>query len=91
MDIAAVGAVVTPTMIELGQHHGLDPISVTMSVAMATTLVFLPYQSAPFMVALGFQRFTLGQLISCMMLISVLAALLLCPLNIVYWYWIGLI
>ena len=91
MDIAAVGAVATPTMIELGQHHGLDPISVTMSVAMATTLVFLPYQSAPFMVALGFQRFTLGQLISCMMLISVLAALLLCPLNIVYWYWIGLI
>ena len=91
MDIAAVAAVVTPTMLELGSLHGLSPVAAAMSVAMATTLVFLPYQSAPFMVALEFGRFTMGQLVSCMMAISILSVLVLCPLNVLYWYVTGLI
>ena len=91
MDIAAVAAVVTPTMLELGSLHGLSPVAAAMSVAMATTLVFLPYQSAPFMVALGFGRFTMGQLVSCMMAISIISALVLCPLNVLYWHLAGLI
>ncbi len=91
MDIAAVAAVVTPTMLELASLHGLSPVAAAMSVAMATTLVFLPYQSAPFMVALEFGRFTMGQLVSCMMAISILSVLVLCPLNVLYWYVSGLI
>ena len=91
MDIAAVAALVTPTMLELGSLHGLSPVAAAMSVAMATTLVFLPYQSAPFMVALGFGRFTMGQLVSCMMAISIISALVLCPLNVLYWHLAGLI
>ena len=91
MDIAAVGAVVTPTMITYGEANGLSALSSAMSVAMATTTVFLPYQSAPFMVALGFRRFSMAQLVTCMMLISVLSVLLLWPLNVLYWSWTGLI
>ena len=91
MDIAAVAAVVTPTMLEFGGLLGLSPVAAAMSVAMATTLVFLPYQSAPFMVALGFGRFTMGQLVACMMTISIFSALVLCPLNVLYWHAFGLI
>jgi di/tricarboxylate transporter len=91
MDIAAVAGVVTPSMLQLGELHGVAHTPAAMSVAMATSLVFLPYQSAPFMVALTFRRFSLGQLALCMLLISALSFLLLCPLNVLYWRATGLI
>jgi hypothetical protein len=78
-------------MLQLGELHGIAHTPAALGVAMATTLVFLPYQSAPFMVALTFRRFTMGQLVACMMLISVLSLLSLCPLNVLYWRWVGLI
>ena len=91
MDIAAVVGVATPTMIELGQTHGMSDLSTAMSVAMATSLVFLPYQATPFMVALQTGRFTLRQLVACSASISALSLFALCPLNVLYWRWIGLI
>ena len=62
-----------------------------MSVGMATTLVFLPYQAAPFMVAYSYRRFSLSRLIATILAISLLSLLLLCPLNIAYWHWLGLV
>lgn len=91
MDIAAVAGVITPPLLELGSAHGMADLPVALSVGMATTLAFLPYQAAPFMVAYSFRRFTLGQLVLCMLLISSLSLFLLCPLNIAYWRWLGLI
>jgi len=75
----------------LGQAHGLGNLPIAMSVGMATTLVFLPYQAAPFMVAYSFRRFGMGQLILVTLCISLLSLFLLCPLNVVYWRWLGLI
>ncbi|MBT6148138.1 MAG: hypothetical protein HOH74_22075, partial [Gemmatimonadetes bacterium] len=91
MDIAAVGAVVTPSLVEVGMTYGLTPIASAMSVAMATTLVFLPYQAAPFMVALGFGQVRLRQLVITMFVISILSLLVLCPLNVLYWRVTGLL
>ena len=91
MDIAAVAGVITPTMLELGQAHGLGDLSTAMSVGMATTLVFLPYQAAPFMVAYSYRKFSMGQLILAMSIISTLSLIFLCPLNVAYWRWLGLI
>jgi anion transporter len=91
MDIAAVAGGITPTLLELGATHGMADLPIAMSVGMATTLAFLPYQAAPFMVAYSFRRFSLSQLVLCMLLISFLSLLLLCPLNIAYWRWLGLI
>jgi len=91
MDIAAVAGVVTPAMLELGQAHGLGNLPIAMSVGMATTLVFLPYQAAPFMVAYSFRRLGMGQLVLVTLCISLLSLFLLCPLNVVYWRWLGLI
>ena len=89
MDIAAVGAVATPSLLEVGSRAGLGPLASALSVAMATTVAFLPYQSAPFMVALGYGTLTPRQLATSMFLISSLSLLLLAPLNVLYWRWAG--
>ena len=91
MDIAAVAGVATIPLMELGAQHGIAPLPAAFSVAMATTLAFLPYQSAPFMVAYGFRQFSMQQLVLTQGLISTTSLVLLCPLNLLYWRWLGLI
>ena len=91
MDIAAVAGVILPPMIALGQTHQMATLPVAMSVAMATSLVFLPYQAAPFMVAYSYRRVSMSQLVLVMMCISLLSLFILFPLNVLYWYWTGLI
>lgn len=91
MDNAAVAGVLTPVMVELGRAHHLGAVPVALSVAMAAGLVFLPYQSAPFMTTYSFRRLGMGQMAVCMVSISLLTLLLLCPLNVIYWRWLGLI
>ena len=91
MDIAVVAGVITPTMLELGQAHQLDSLTVALSVGMATSHAFLPYQAAPFMLAYSYRRFSMGQLVVTMLCISLLSLFLLCPLNLLYWHWLGLL
>lgn len=91
MDIAAVGAVATPSLLAAGADAGLSPLASAMSVAMATTVAFLPYQAAPFMVTLGFGTVRARDLSLAMLLISVVSVLLMCPLNLLYWHVLGLI
>ncbi len=55
------------------------------------SLVFLPYQAAPFMIAYGFRRVRMGQLVLVMVLVSLMSLFLLAPLNLLYWRWIGFI
>ena len=90
MDIAAVGAVATPGLLKAGSAAGLGPLASALSVAMATTVAFLPYQSAPFMVTLSYGTLTPRQLATSMFIISLLSLLLLSPLNVLYWHWAGL-
>ena len=91
MDVAVVGGVATPAMLDLGRIHQMDGLAVAMSVALATGQAFLPYQAAPFMVAYSFRRLSMGQLVLTMMCISGLSLALLCPLCLLYWRWLGLI
>lgn len=91
MDVAAVAGVATIPLMELGGQHGIAPLPAAFSVAMATTLAFLPYQSAPFMVAYGFRQLSMRQLVFAQGLISAASLVLLCPLNLLYWRWLGLI
>lgn len=91
MDVAAVAGVATIPLMELGGQHGIAPLPAAFSVAMATTLAFLPYQSAPFMVAYGFRQLSMQQLVLAQSLISTTSLVLLCPLNLLYWRGLGLI
>jgi anion transporter len=91
MDIAAVAGMITPTMLEIGHSTGMAELPVAMSVAMATTLVFLPYQAAPFMIAVGHRQLPAANMILAMTLISTVSLIVLCPLNLIYWHWLGFI
>jgi di/tricarboxylate transporter len=91
MDNAAVASLLTPPLIKLGGSLGLKEMPVALSVAMAAGQVFFPYQCAPFMLAYSFRRLGMGQLVLCMVCIASCTLLLLCPLNVCYWRWLGLI
>lgn len=91
MDNAAVASLLTPPLLELGKGLGLGALPVALSVGMAVGQVFFPYQCAPFMLVYSYRRLGLGQLVRCMVAIATLTLLLLCPLNVWYWRWLGLI
>lgn len=91
MDNAAVASLLTPPLLELGRSLGLAELPVALSVGMAVGQVFFPYQCAPFMLVYSYRRLGMGQLVLCMVCIAVLTLLLLCPLNVLYWRWLGLI
>lgn len=91
MDNAAVASLLTPPLLDLGRSLGLAPLPVALSVGMAVGQVFFPYQCAPFMLGYSYRRLGMGQLVLCMVCIALLTLLLLCPLNVLYWRWLGLI
>jgi anion transporter len=90
VDTAVVGGVLTPALLDLGAGAGLTALQVGLSVAVGTGLVFIPYQGAPFILAYSFQAVRMGQFIVLMFLICVINLLLLVPLNLAYWHWLGL-
>lgn len=90
IDTAVVGGVLTPPLLELGAASGLTPLQVGLSVAVATGMVFVPYQGAPFMIAYSYGYVTMRQFALTMILICMVNLVILVPLNLIYWDWIGL-
>lgn len=91
MDTAAVGGVLAPVLLDLGPQLGLSPLPVALSLAIGTGVVFIPYQSAPFIIAYGFRYARMGQFVLVMSLISTLTLAVLLPLTLLYWRVIGFI
>ncbi|RMF94432.1 MAG: hypothetical protein D6736_00065, partial [Nitrospinota bacterium] len=91
MDTAAVAGVLTPLVLDIAQKAGLSPLGAALAEAIGTSLIFLPYQAAPFMIAYGFGHIRMHQLVRAMVTISLLTLLLLAPLTLGYWHWLGLI
>jgi di/tricarboxylate transporter len=90
VDTAVVGSVLTPPLLSLGASSGLTPLQVGLSVGVGTSNVFMPYQGAPFMMAYAYGYVTMRQFVAAMMLISLVNLVVLIPLNLVYWNWVGL-
>ncbi len=90
-DTAAIAGVLTPLLLDFSAGIGLQPLPTALSVAIGTSLVCIPYQSAPWVLAYSFRYVRMGQLILIMTLVSILTLLLLLPLNLLYWRLIGLV
>ncbi|MDP6777900.1 MAG: SLC13 family permease [Candidatus Latescibacteria bacterium] len=90
-DTAAIAAILTPLLLDFGADIGLAAIPTALSVAIGTSLVFIPYQSAPFMLAYSFRYVRMGQFILLMSLISLITLIILVPLNLLYWRLIGFV
>jgi Na+/H+ antiporter NhaD/arsenite permease-like protein len=91
MDTAAVAGMLTPVLLDFGASLGLGPVPTALSVALGTGLVFIPYQSAPFVVAYSYRQVRMSQFILAMTLISLLTLLLLLPLHLLFWRLIGFV
>jgi anion transporter len=90
-DTAAIAAVMGPILLDYAAQMGLPPLPAALSIAIGSSLVFFPYQSAPFVLAYSFRYVRMGQFILMMTLMSVLTLLILVPLNLLYWRLIGLL
>ena len=90
VDTAVVGGVLTPPLLELGNAVGLTPIQVGLSVAVGTGMVFIPYQGAPFMMAYAYGYVSMRQFVLTMVSICLVNLVILVPLNLLYWHWVGL-
>ncbi len=90
VDTAVVGGVLTPPLLSLGDASGLSPLQVGLSVAVGTGMVFMPYQGAPFMIAYAYGYVSMRQFVVTMMLICLVNLVILIPVNLVYWDWVGL-
>ena len=87
----SIAAVLGPILLDYAAQMGLPPLPAALSIAIGSSLVFFPYQSAPFVLAYSFRYVRMGQFILLMTLMSVLTLLILVPLNLLYWRLIGLI
>ena len=77
-------------MVLFAEVLGATPLQVGLSVGVGTSNVFMPYQGAPFMMAYAYGYVTMRQFVAAMMLISLVNLVVLIPLNLVYWNWVGL-
>ncbi|MBS11682.1 MAG: hypothetical protein CME19_08780 [Gemmatimonadetes bacterium] len=90
VDTAVVGGVLTPPLLQLGASSGLSALQVGLSVAVATGMVFFPYQGAPFMIAYSYGYVSMRQFVTTMVAVCLINLVILVPLNLLYWGWIGL-
>jgi len=90
-DTAAIASILTPVLLDFGNSLGLPSVPMGLSVAIGASLVFIPYQAAPFVVAYSFRYARMGQFILLMSLISLVSLIVLLPLNLLYWHLIGLV
>lgn len=59
---------------------------VALSIAMGASIVFLPYQGVPYLIAYGFKQVKLAHFVFVMCAISILNIIIVIPLNITYWF-----
>jgi uncharacterized protein (DUF2062 family) len=59
---------------------------VALSVAMGASLVFIPYQGVPYLIAYSFKQVELKWFIATMSIISILNLIIVVPLNIGWWF-----
>jgi anion transporter len=90
-DTAAVAAIFTPIVLDIGAGLGLGTLPVALSAAIAASAICVPYQAAPFVLAYSFRYVGMGQFIRLMTLIAIGTLVLLLPLNLLYWQILGLI
>jgi hypothetical protein len=86
MDSAAACAVVTPLFRDIADQLHLSQEMVALSVVMGAGIVFVPYQSVPFLIAFSFKKATLLQFIAMMTIISLLNLVIVVPLTIGWWF-----
>ena len=85
MGTAATASLAAHTLIASAGEVGLEQSKVAYAIASGMVAVFLPYQSAPLLLARGFGFFTQKQFFKVTGLISVLLFIIVFPLACAIW------
>ena len=89
--VSSLPAVLTPLAGDFATASGLPLYTVLMLEVVAFSIVFLPYQSPPMMIALHLGRVRLKPVtLFCLTLAGLTIALLL-PLDYLWWRWLGVV
>ncbi len=89
--MAGTPAVLTPLAPELAQASGLSLEAVLMTQVVGYSILFLPYQSPPLVVAMQLGGVRIAEGIGFTVVQALLAWLLLVPLHYAWWRFIGLL
>ncbi len=85
----AVPAVLTPIIVAYAMDHGLDVTRLVMAQVLGIGICFFPYQTPPLVNAQGYGAFTGRQVLRVLIPFAVLSVILVIPLTILYWRFIG--
>jgi len=91
MDVAAVAAILVPIYVESALSIGLDAYPAMMSICLGTSIVFLPYQAAPLMLAYSSGELSKRLFLKVLSLVAVFSLTVLYPFTIYLWFYFGLI
>lgn len=90
-NLPGVPAIMTPMAKDLAVLTGLPLSTVLMTQVLAFSNVFLPYQAPPLVAAMQIGQLSLAAVTKVCLSLFVLGALLLWPLDLVWWHILGLI
>ena len=89
MDVAVVAAVLMPIYLDVALRVGLDPYVMMMSVCLGCSVVFLPYQAAPLMLAYTSGYMPKKYFFKVLGIVALFSIALLYPINICFWVLLG--
>ena len=89
MDVAVVAAVLMPIYLDVALRVGLDTYVMMMSVCLGCSVVFLPYQAAPLMLAYTSGYLPKHYFLKVLGIVALLSVTLLYPINIGFWVLLG--
>ncbi|BFM51265.1 SLC13 family permease [Marinomonas sp. THO17] len=90
-NLTGVPAIMTPMAEHLAEITGLSTHAVLMSQVLAFSNVLLPYQAPPLITAMALGRLSISAVSKVCLLIFMLTCLILLPLNLLWWQFLGII
>ncbi|WP_174801618.1 SLC13 family permease [Martelella limonii] len=88
--LPGVPAVLTPMAGELAELTGLSVMAVLMSQVIGFSTILFPYQSAPLMVGMQVTGQSVGKMMRVLAPLTVITALILLPLDFLWWKLLGM-
>lgn len=90
-NLTGVPAIMTPMAEHLADITGLSTHAVLMSQVLAFSNVLLPYQAPPLITAIALGRLSMAAVAKVCLLSFALTCLILLPLNLLWWQFLGVI
>lgn len=89
--LPSVPAIMTPMAQDIAELTGLPLSTILMTQVLAFSNVFLPYQAPPLIIAMQLGKIPFGALAKLCLALFALSIIVLMPLDLIWWQFIGMI